>query len=153
MHDTPTKHLFERSSRPFSHGCIRVRNPRRLAEILLAEDKGWDAAKVEELVESGPENNEIEVERTVPAHVTYFTAWVDETGETQIASDVYGHEKRITQALAGKWEQIAKGPNHLAPVRLNRVDDGWSFFGGGGGSRRAPKTVGDYVQSVLGGGF
>jgi hypothetical protein len=77
---------------------------------------------------------------------------VDEAGETQIASDIYGHEKRITQALAGKWEQIAKGPNHLAPVQLQRVDDGWSLFGSSSG-KRSPKTVGDYVQSVLGGGF
>jgi hypothetical protein len=87
-------------------------------------------------------------------HVTYFTAWVDDNGETQMASDIYGHEKRITQALAGKWDQIAKGPNHLAPVQLKTVDDGWSFFGSGGGSGgKKPKTVGDYVQSILGGGF
>jgi murein L,D-transpeptidase YcbB/YkuD len=155
MHDTPTKHLFEQSSRPFSHGCMRVRNPRRLAELLLAEDKGWDTAKVAELIENGPEDNQIQVERQIGVHVTYFTAWVDEAGETQTARDVYGHEKRINLALAGKWQQIAKGPNHLAPVQLNRVEDGYTFFGfgggGGGGSKRKPKTVGDYVQSVLGG--
>jgi hypothetical protein len=157
MHDTPTKHLFERSSRSFSHGCMRVRNPVRMAEILLAEDKGWDAAKVEELLQSGPEDNAIEVNRAIGVHVTYFTAWVDEQGETQMASDVYGHEKRITQALAGKWDQIAKGPDHLAPVQLSRVEDdgfGFSFFGSSSGSsKKRPKTVGDYMQSVLGGGF
>ncbi len=154
MHDTPTKHLFERSTRPFSHGCMRVRNPQRMAEILLAEDKGWDAAKVDDLMERGPQNNQIPIEHSIPVHVTYFTAWVDDQGETKMASDVYGHEKRINQALAGKWDQIAKGPNHLAPVKLERVDDGFSFFGGwGGSSKQRPKTVGDYVQSVLGGGF
>jgi murein L,D-transpeptidase YcbB/YkuD len=155
MHDTPTKRLFEQTSRPFSHGCMRVRNPRRLAEILLGEDKGWDAAKVDGVIENGPENNEIQVERVIPVHVTYFTAWVDEKGETQMARDVYGHEKRITQALAGQWTQIAKGPNHLAPVQLNRVEDGlftWSW-GGTGKRGKAPKTVGDYVLQVLGGGF
>ncbi len=158
MHDTPAKHLFEQASRPFSHGCMRVRNPRRLAEVLLNEDKGWDAAKVDDLIEHGPENNEIQVERSIPVHITYFTAWVDEKGETQVARDVYGHEKRITQALQGKWQEIAIGPNHLAPVELNRVEEGFfsfgGLFGGGGGSNgRRPKTVGDYVQSVLGGGF
>jgi L,D-transpeptidase YcbB len=150
MHDTPTKQLFEQASRPFSHGCMRVRNPRRLAEILLAEDKGWDAAKVADLIEHGPENNEIPIERVIPVHITYFTAWVDEKGETQTASDVYGHEKRITLALAGKWQQIVKGPNHLAPVELNRVEEGFLYFGS---SRKRPASVGDYVQSVLGGGF
>jgi murein L,D-transpeptidase YcbB/YkuD len=151
MHDTPTKHLFNQSSRPFSHGCIRVRNPRRMAELLLAADKGWEASKVDDVITNGPENNEIQIEHTIPVHATYFTAWVDESGETQTARDVYGHEKRITFALEGKWQQIAKGPNHLAPVELNRVEEGFFSFGSGG--RRHPKTVGDYVQSVLGGGF
>jgi murein L,D-transpeptidase YcbB/YkuD len=153
MHDTPTKSLFNRSVRTFSHGCMRVRNPRRLAEILLGEDKGWDAAKVDDIIENGPRNNDIEIEHRIPVHVTYFTAWVDDQGETQMARDVYGHEKRITLALAGKWDQIDKGPNHLAPVRLKTVDNGWSFFGGGSGKRRRGNSVGDYVQSVLGGGF
>ena len=45
MHDTNARHLFEEASRPFSHGCMRVRDPRRMAEILLGEDKGWDAAQ------------------------------------------------------------------------------------------------------------
>jgi murein L,D-transpeptidase YcbB/YkuD len=151
MHDTPTKHLFEEASRPFSHGCMRVRNPRRMAEILLAEDRGWDAAKVDEMIEHGPEDNHLEVTRTIRVHVTYFTAWVDDAGATQVARDVYGHEKRIALALAGKWQQIAKGPNHLAPVRLNRVDDEGFFFFGGGSGKKKPTSVGDLVQSILGG--
>ena len=57
--------------------------------------------------------------RKIPVHLTYFTAWVDEAGAVQIARDVYGHEQRITLALEGKWSRIAKGPNHLAPVRLD----------------------------------
>jgi L,D-transpeptidase YcbB len=157
MHDTPTKSLFEQPVRTFSHGCMRVRNPARLAEILLNEDKGWDAAKVDDLMEHGPQNNEVAIEHPIPVHVTYFTAWVDDDGKTQMAADVYGHEKRIDQALAGKWDQIAKGPNHLAPVQLERVDDGGGFFtwnfGSSGGKRRRGNSVGDYVQSVLGGGF
>jgi murein L,D-transpeptidase YcbB/YkuD len=155
MHDTPTKHLFEEASRPFSHGCMRVRNPRRMAEILLAEDKGWDAAKVADVIERGPENNEIGIDHPIRVHITYFTAWVDEAGETQMARDVYGHEKRITQALQGKWAQIAKGPNHLAPVQLNRVEEGFfSFsFPGGGSGKKSGGSVGDFVQSILGGGF
>src|SRR3546814_9771490 len=49
MHDTPQRELFEKTQRTFSHGCIRVHNPGRLAEILLEEDKGWSAARVREL--------------------------------------------------------------------------------------------------------
>lgn len=154
MHDTPSKSLFDRSTRAFSHGCMRVRNPARLAEILLQEDQGWEAAKVDQLMASGPDNNEVQLQHHIPVHVTYFTAWVDDKGETQMAGDIYGHEKRINQALEGQWSQIAKGPNHLAPVQLERVDDGGGFFSwGGGGSRKNSNSVGDLVQSILSGGF
>ena len=43
MHDTPERNLFGKSFRALSHGCMRVHEPRRLAEVLLAEDKGWSA--------------------------------------------------------------------------------------------------------------
>ncbi len=85
MHDTPNKALFNEASRPFSHGCMRVRNPQRLAEILLAEDKGWDAGKIADLIAKGPENNEVKIDHPIPVHITYFTAWVDDKGDTQMA--------------------------------------------------------------------
>lgn len=151
MHDTPTKPLFNRATRTYSHGCVRVRNPVRLAEVLLAEDKGWAPEKIAHLIESGPGDNAIDVDRTIPVHATYFTAWVDETGEAQMARDVYGHEKRIKLALAGKWSQIAKGRNHLAPVKASPYLDGGYYSYSSYGKK--PKTVGDYVQSILGGGF
>jgi murein L,D-transpeptidase YcbB/YkuD len=140
MHDTNARQLFEQPSRPFSHGCMRVREPRRMAEILLKEDKGWDAAKIADLIANGPPNNEVPIDRKIGVHVTYFTAWVDEQGALQTARDVYGHERRISQALAGQWAQIAKGPNHLAPVRAPQT-----VYGGGFGS------VGDFISQALGG--
>jgi hypothetical protein len=112
-----------------------------MAEILLGEDKGWDAAKVEDLILNGPPNNEVPIEHKIDVHITYFTAWVDDQGELQTARDVYGHERRITQALAGEWAQIAKGPNHLAPVKRPEG----TYYGGGFGS------VGDFISQALGG--
>jgi murein L,D-transpeptidase YcbB/YkuD len=120
MHDTPDKYMFAASQRTLSHGCLRLRNPLKLTELILAEDKGWSAAKIDELIKSGPLNNEIAIERKVPIHITYFTAWVDEQGKLATYRDVYGHEKRVTQALEGRWSQIAKGADHLAPVEPDR---------------------------------
>jgi murein L,D-transpeptidase YcbB/YkuD len=145
MHDTNARGLFEQANRTFSHGCMRVRNPRRMAEILLGEDKGWDAAKIADLIANGPPNNEVPVDRKIGVHITYFTAWVDDKGELQTARDVYGHEKRIQQALDGRWSQIAKGPNHLAPVR---APENVSYAGG-----NPLKSVGDFISQALGGGF
>ena len=78
MHDTPERNLFARSFRGLSHGCMRVHEPRRLAEVLLAEDKGWSEAKVGSLLNSG---GEVQLDKHIPVHVTYFTARVDDKGK------------------------------------------------------------------------
>jgi L,D-transpeptidase YcbB len=120
MHDAlpREKWMFRKAQRTYSHGCMRVGNPIELAEIILREDQGWDAERVEDAVSNGPLNNEVALERKIPVHITYFTAIVDENGKLHTFPDVYGHERRITQALEGKWDRIAKGRNHLAPVEL-----------------------------------
>ncbi|MEQ1696978.1 MAG: L,D-transpeptidase family protein [Hyphomicrobiaceae bacterium] len=116
LHDTPSKPLFEKSVRAFSHGCVRVRNPVRLAELVLMADKGWDAAKVKGLLEDGPEDNKVALDRKIPVHVTYFTAVPDETGKIRSYADIYGHEERIALALEGRWGDIEIPDDHLAPV-------------------------------------
>lgn len=116
MHDTPDKWMFGAAKRTLSHGCLRVRNPMALAEMILKEDKGWDAGKIAELDSSGPLNNEIAIDKRIPIHLVYFTAWVDEPGKLKSFADVYGHEKRVTLALDGQWDKIDKGRDHLAPV-------------------------------------
>lgn len=121
MHDTPDKWMFNSKQRTLSHGCLRLRNPLRVAEIVLAHDKGWDPGKVQDLAKSGPMNNEIVMEKRIRMHLAYFTAWVDDSGALKTYSDIYGHEKRVTQALDGQWDKIAKGRDHLAPVEPNRT--------------------------------
>jgi murein L,D-transpeptidase YcbB/YkuD len=116
MHDTPDKWMFRQGQRTLSHGCLRVQNPMQLAEMILKEDKGWDKAKVEALSRSGPRNNEIPITKEIPIHIVYFTEWVDDDGHLKTFRDIYGHEKRITLALDGKWDKINKGRDHLAPV-------------------------------------
>lgn len=121
MHDTQDKHLFAATQRTYSHGCMRVRNPAKLAEVLLHADQGFDAAKIDDLIKSGPLDNAVELTRRIPVHITYFTASVDETGKLVTFRDPYGHERRITQALEGRWTEIVKGRDHLAPVEPNEV--------------------------------
>lgn len=116
MHDTSSKGLFEEASRPFSHGCMRVRNPLKLAEIILGADKGWDGAKIAEIASGNPVETPITLETKVPVHITYFSSWIGDDGKEQRFKDVYGHEQRVTLALAGRFSEIAKGPDHLAPV-------------------------------------
>jgi murein L,D-transpeptidase YcbB/YkuD len=120
MHDTMPRdrYMFNVAQRTFSHGCMRVHNPMRLAAIVLGEE-GWDEARVAAAFNDGPLNNEISLEHRIPVHNTYFTALVDDSGKLHTFPDVYGHERRIILALEGKWEAIVKGKDHLAPVELD----------------------------------
>jgi murein L,D-transpeptidase YcbB/YkuD len=108
MHDTPSKNLFASNVRTFSHGCIRVRNPRRLAEVIFAKDRNWTARDVSARLQSRIENNRIELTQPIPVHNVYFTLVADEKGGLKSLPDVYGHDKRVGDALDGKsLEQIA----------------------------------------------
>jgi len=101
MHDTPQRELFDRPTRAYSHGCMRVQNPGRLAELLLAEDKGWPVEQVRGLLAQGY-NNEVTLQRQIPVHVTYFTAVAGEDGQVSYFGDLYGHDNRVLAALGGK---------------------------------------------------
>lgn len=143
MHDTPTKNLFNESTRTFSHGCMRVRNPMRLAEIVLKQDKGWSAEQVQSMLRNGPENNNIALESKIPVHVTYFTAWVDDAGELHSRPDVYLHEKRIRLALAGQWDRIPRHRDHLLPVEYVRPQVVQQ--------NQNSNAMGDFFQNLFGG--
>ena len=101
MHDTLQPELFNETERTLSHGCIRVRQPDRLAALLLAEDKGWSAQEVKDRLAKG-KNSGVSLSRPVPVHLTYFTAVVDAQGKLQIFTDIYGLDKKMASALFGK---------------------------------------------------
>src|SRR5215831_18302035 len=99
MHDTPERDLFARSFRGLSHGCMRVADPRRLAAVLLAQDKGWSEQQVESLLSGG--TREVELTTRIPVHVTYFTATVDHQGNLRTFGDLYGLDTRMGASLFG----------------------------------------------------
>jgi len=88
LHDTPSRHLFERASRAFSHGCIRVRDPLTLAERLLETD-GWARDDIERWVDAGA-TRRVTLTRRVPVHLVYLTAWGEPAGRVQFRRDIYG---------------------------------------------------------------
>jgi murein L,D-transpeptidase YcbB/YkuD len=119
MHDTPQKNLFNADVRAFSHGCMRVRNPERLAELLLAEDQGWPANRVAAAFKDGAQNNQINLGRKIPVHVTYFTAAVEEDGKLKLFTDIYDHESKIALGMEGKAHLIPRWKE--APVRAEAI--------------------------------
>jgi murein L,D-transpeptidase YcbB/YkuD len=104
MHDTPERHLFGGAVRAFSHGCMRVQNPVKLAEVVLAYDKGYDHAKVAEFVRRG---GEIKLTKRVPVHITYFTAVADDEGQVKYFADIYGLDGRVASAIEGQQVRVA----------------------------------------------
>ncbi len=116
LHDTPARYLFNERVRLYSHGCVRVRNPQQLAQDIFDIDRGADAPNVKSLVRKGPKDNDIALATPLPVHVGYFTVWVEADGKPQYFRDYYGHQQRITLALAGQWNRIDIGKDHLAAV-------------------------------------
>ena len=97
MHDTPTKKLFAKESRAYSHGCVRVQNPRDFATVVL----GWSRAKVDKYIGYG-ETQSVPLPAKIPVHITYFTAWPDATGKILYFSDIYGRDKTMEKALTAQ---------------------------------------------------
>jgi murein L,D-transpeptidase YcbB/YkuD len=97
LHDTPSKSLFQRDYRALSHGCMRVMNPWDFAAVLLQHDPNVSAANLKKLV-GGPQT-QVNLTKPIPVHITYFTAWVDDSGKLQVRPDVYGHDARMEKAL------------------------------------------------------
>jgi murein L,D-transpeptidase YcbB/YkuD len=95
MHDTPSRKLFSRPVRAFSHGCVRVENPHRLAEIVLS----WSAAEVDKAIASR-RSQAIRLKQKLPVHLAYFTAWPDAAGKIVYYSDIYGRDRVMEQALS-----------------------------------------------------
>lgn len=121
LHDTPSKSLFNRSARAFSHGCVRVEDPFDFADALLQLDPQWDAAALKKMV--GGSEKRVNLKRHIPVHLTYFTAHVDEAGRLQRRPDIYGHNARLTKALEIEgwqdWQKfaVADPVKRAAPVR------------------------------------
>jgi L,D-transpeptidase YcbB len=98
MHDTPSKHLFESSTRTFSHGCIRTENVLDLAEILLREQSGWDRGKIEQTLASGETQN-VALQRKPYVLIVYWTVTVGASGEVRYAEDIYNLDQPLLNAL------------------------------------------------------
>ena len=121
MHDTPTKPLFNQSVRSFSHGCMRVRNPQRFAEVIFAEDKGWGPERIRAAIDSKIENNQVNLTTKIPVHVAYLTLWAQPDGTVTAFRDIYGYEDKIHLGLDGKAHLIVKKKEDLGQIRAEVV--------------------------------
>ncbi len=101
MHDTPSKHLFNKDKRAFSHGCIRLQKPRELLETFSTFNTNVDFEKSQNILE-GKKKVYLPLDKRVPIDVIYLTAWVDYEGQLQFRNDVYHYDEMQLKSFR-KW--------------------------------------------------
>ena len=106
LHDTNHRELFDRNTRTFSAGCIRVENPFELSEQLLATTQDWNRKNIDQLVASG-KTKRVQPKDKIPVLITYTTVGMDEQGKAHFKPDIYNRDSAVLAGLNGKIK-IAK---------------------------------------------
>lgn len=94
MHDTPSKSLFKKDARAFSHGCVRLQDPKAMAAAVLGKSKDYVTNQI-----SVGQNRQEKVEGDIPVYVSYFTAWPEQDGSISYFTDVYDRDRFLLKAL------------------------------------------------------
>lgn len=105
MHDTPQKSLFSRDTRAYSHGCVRLEDPRAMAAAVL----DTSVEEIAQAVAAG-RNSRKNAPRKFPVYVSYFTAWPESAGGVSYHPDIYGRDDHLAKALAKVEEARAQKP-------------------------------------------
>ncbi|WP_267423927.1 L,D-transpeptidase family protein [Methylobacterium sp. GC_Met_2] len=114
LHDTPNRSLFSAAKRDFSHGCVRVDDPFRLADAVLPD---WSEERLKKLIGKGERT--LRLPEKLPVHLAYFTAYMDDSGTYRTLPDLYGYDAPMRAALGlpgGGGAAIARLPDE-APRR------------------------------------
>jgi murein L,D-transpeptidase YcbB/YkuD len=98
LHDTPAKSLFQESSRDFSHGCIRVMKPAKLAAFLLKDNEKWTPAAINKAMHTGGQQY-VTLKNKIPVFIAYFTAFVDRNGALNFRKDIYNLDDHLANML------------------------------------------------------
>jgi L,D-transpeptidase YcbB len=153
QHDTPNKNLFALDKRALSHGCMRVQDPVKYAEVLLSiirPGEGYTQERIRRMF--GENEQDIQFPKFLPVHLTYQTAFVDEAGSLEFRDDIYGRDKVLLTILKGDERRVADIPveHHDNPIRREALamPDQQSFFGGRG---YYPGGGGNFFSRLFGG--
>ena len=105
LHDTPFKWAFDKKVRDFSHGCIRLQSPLKLATYLLKDNPVAESDSIKAILTSGRQR-QIDFEEPIPVYLVYLTAWVDDKGRLNHRQDLYGHDARHIEAIYEKEQKL-----------------------------------------------
>lgn len=98
LHDTNQKSAFDGPDRAISSGCVRLSDPRKVAQFVIEHEKKWAPARVDEVVASG-KTREVKIGAPMPVYIFYYTAWADQNGGIVYGSDIYGNDRKLLALL------------------------------------------------------
>ena len=144
QHDSNQKYLFANERRAESHGCMRVQDPVKYAEVLLSmvrPSEGYSQDRIRRMF--GVNEIDIPFPSVIPVHLTYQTAFVDDRGNLEFREDVYGRDQALLAILRGADRKVADIPvqRHDSPIRRQLLaipDSGGGGWGGRGYSAGGP---------------
>ena len=145
QHDTPDKNLFALDRRAFSHGCMRVENPVKYAQVLLSivrPSEGYTEDRIRRMFGGGEQD--IQFPKFLPVHLTYQTAFVDDEGKLEFREDIYGRDRTLLAILKGDERKVADIPIQRAENSVRRealAMPGGFYYGDG------------FFSRLFGGGF
>ncbi len=108
QHDTSEKHYFAHDRRAYSHGCMRVENPVKYAEVLLSyavPNANYTQERIRKLYSDS--EHQIDFAVHIPVHITYQTTFVDDSGKLQLRDDLYGLDSKLISAMKGSERRVA----------------------------------------------
>ena len=142
QHDTPDKNLFALAKRAFSHGCQRVQDPVKYAEVMTSlgtTDTSYTQDRIRHMIASGAETD-IKFTTPIPVHITYQTAFVDDAGKLQFREDVYGRDATLIAAL--KSSERAPAREDVPMARQDQQPTSTASSSGGGRQRGSSHVAG-----------
>ena len=136
QHDSNQKYLFANERRAESHGCMRVQDPVKYAEVLLSivrPGEGYSQDRIHRMF--GDNEIDIPFPSFFPVHLTYQTAFVDDRGNLEFREDIYGRDQALLAILRGGERKVADIPiqRHDSPIRRQLLaipDNRWNGWGG-----------------------
>jgi murein L,D-transpeptidase YcbB/YkuD len=99
LHDTNQKEYFDKYARALSSGCIRMKEPLKVAEFIMSGEKGWDIGKIASVIAAGKTSDRL-ITKKIPVYILYYTVWIDDQGRVVFGRDIYNHDKALADALA-----------------------------------------------------
>ena len=155
QHDTPDKNLFALDRRAFSHGCMRVQDPAKYAEVLLSivrPGEGYSLDRIRKMIASMREQD-IQFPHYLPVHLTYQTAFVDDEGRLEFRGDMYGRDRVLIALLHGEDRKIVESPVDRRDGSRGRVAAVTPGYPGGYYQGGFQNNGGNFFTRPFGGGF